>query len=421
MTRPAGSSAGERPALEAGAFAVRDDRWFPGTPRDGAWRPLFRLVAILFVAFPIVNSLSSRPDAIEIALVGGGTALFAIVTMINFRFPAWAADGRSATAGVDRRTAARRLAPSVLAVASLFVIALALCAYRPAAGWFAFFYYASVAASTIRAGRIAVAMMVIAGIGAALTFTAVNRDPGGAFIQGLSVSVIGLTVYSAVAIRRTNRQLVAARHELARLAVADERARIARDLHDTLGHSLSVIALKSELAGRLLPDDPDRARSEIGDVERVARDALASVRETLSGYRQPSLGTELAGARSALAAAGIQARVEPAPDDLPAAIDAAFAWAVREGVTNVVRHGRARQAEIVVERVADTAAVEIRNDGRPGDEAEPVSAPDRLPGGSGLAGLRERIAAIGGIVEAGPLDDGGFRLRVSVPLDRPAA
>jgi two-component system sensor histidine kinase DesK len=401
---------------------------FPATPRDSAWRPFYRLVAILFIAFPIVNVLSYRPDAIEIALVGGGTALFAAVTMINFRPPAQLPATMAPPPPMDVRTAIRRVGPSVVAVGALLLIALALCLYRPDAGWFAFFYYASVAASTVRIGRLAVALMVVAGVAAAGAFVVINRDPGAAFIQGLSVTVIGTTVYSAVAVRRTNRQLVAARHELARLAVADERARIARDLHDTLGHSLSVIALKSELAGRLVDADPARARAEIGEVETVARDALASVRETIRGVRQPSLASELAGARSTFAAAGIEARVEPPPDALPEAVDAALAWAVREGVTNVVRHADARSAEIVVACGSDEATVEIRNDRRPtAAPAPPAGDAGRgsgaigAPGGTGIAGLRERVALIGGRVESGPTPDGGFRLRVTAPLAGTAA
>jgi two-component system sensor histidine kinase DesK len=219
-----------------------------------------------------------------------------------------------------------------------------------------------------------------------------------------------------IAVRRTNRALVAARHELARLAVADERARIARDLHDTLGHSLSVIALKSELAGRLIDEDPIRARAEIEDVQKVARESLSAVRETIGGYRRASLATELAGARTVLAAAGIEGRVEPAPEGLPPATDAILGWAVREGVTNIVRHGRARSAEIRVQTDPAGVAVEIRNDRSPDVGLTLGPARPAATAGTGLAGLRERVATVGGVVEAGGLPDGGFRLRVSIPI-----
>jgi two-component system sensor histidine kinase DesK len=156
------------------------------------------------------------------------------------------------------------------------------------------------------------------------------------------------------------------------------------------------------------------------DVQRVARASLTSVRETIGGYRRASLATELAGARSALAAAGIEGRVEPSPEGLPAAADAILGWAVREGVTNILRHARARSAEIRVEAAPTSVAVEISNDRRADDGADATAPSSGAAGtsgsGSGLIGLRERVAAVGGEVEAAGLPDGGFRLRVSVPL-----
>ena len=150
-------------------------------------------------------------------------------------------------------------------------------------------------------GRAAGDLAAIAAVGIAAAAGDVARDRWrlgtSGVTTGVTVGTISLTLFALAALGRANRELQAARRELADLAVAEERSRIARDLHDTLGHSLSVIALKSELARRVLPDDPARAAAEIGDVERVAREALASVRDTVSGYRQPSLAMELAGAR----------------------------------------------------------------------------------------------------------------------------
>ena len=132
-------------------------------------------------------------------------------------------------------------------------------------------------------------------------------------------------------LRMSNRELCEARAELALSAVAAERERFARDLHDLLGHSLSVIAIKSELAGRLLPGSPERAAAEVADVEHVARQALREVREAVSGYRRPTLDDELEGARVALSAAGIDAEFERAPVPLDPEVEAVLAWAVREG------------------------------------------------------------------------------------------
>ena len=126
----------------------------------------------------------------------------------------------------------------------------------------------------------------------------------------------------------------------------EERERFARDLHDLLGHSLSVIALKAELAGRLLPDDAAERGGEVGELEQVARAALGEVRDAVSGYRQPTLDGELAGARMALSAAGIEADVQRVRGALDPDVEAVLAWAVREGATNVIRHSGARHCTL---------------------------------------------------------------------------
>jgi two-component system, NarL family, sensor histidine kinase DesK len=204
-------------------------------------------------------------------------------------------------------------------------------------------------------------------------------------------------------------QLRRAREDLARAAVAEERLRFARDLHDLLGHSLSTIVLKSELAGRLASRAPDRAAAEIADVERTAREALQQVRAAVAGYRLPSLTKELSAARELLAAAGIDARIDSMPAALPPAADGLLGWAVREGVTNVVRHSRARSCTIRLARRADLATAEIVDDGS-------GNGGGTGKGGCGLAGLIERAAAEGGNVDAGPIAGGGFRLAIDVPL-----
>jgi two-component system sensor histidine kinase DesK len=217
---------------------------------------------------------------------------------------------------------------------------------------------------------------------------------------------------SAIAIRQLTiavAQLRAAREELARLAVAEERLRFARDLHDLLGHSLSVIVLKSELAGRLLPAAPERAAAEVGDVEHAAREALRQVRAAVADYRQPTLHGELAAARELLAAAGIAVDIDQHPGPLPPTLDGLLAWAVREGVTNVIRHSRARRCAIRVSHHDGLARVEVADDGRGAGGSTATE-------GSGLAGLAERAAAHGGRLQAGSLPQGGFRLLVEAPI-----
>jgi signal transduction histidine kinase len=225
----------------------------------------------------------------------------------------------------------------------------------------------------------------------------------------------------------------AAQEEATRLAVMTERLRIARDLHDLLGHNLSLITLKSELARRLAGSTAERLASEIGDIEQVARTTLQEVREAVSNYRQPTISNELHGAQEILAAAGIACNYENNGgnrdnesdiETLPTAIEAVLAWAIREGVTNVIRHSHAHSCTILVTRMGENAAVEIIDDGMgsmhecSGRPADSSLAHASGHGGNGLRGLAERVVTLRGFFAAGPRDDGGFRLAVSVPLEQ---
>jgi two-component system, NarL family, sensor histidine kinase DesK len=228
-------------------------------------------------------------------------------------------------------------------------------------------------------------------------------------VRGLGLDMIGVSrMGSAI------RELQAARRELARLAVIEERERLSRDLHDLLGQTLSMISLKSELAGCLIEEDPKRCAQELSEIERVSRKTLREVREAVTGYRQPTLSNELEGARQLLCAAGIKAEIEPLQEPLPPALDAALAWTVREGVTNVIRHSRARYCCIYLNHKIGTVGAEILNDGGERRSEEKTSRR-----GLGLAGLRERISPLGGELEAGPLLLQGkdhFRLCVELPF-----
>jgi two-component system, NarL family, sensor histidine kinase DesK len=223
------------------------------------------------------------------------------------------------------------------------------------------------------------------------------------------IAISSLAVWGVVHLVERNAQLAAAREEIARLAVANERNRFARDLHDLLGHSLTVVSVKAELAARLVQLAPERAEAEIGDIQRLAREALADVRSAVGGYRDVSLGAELARAHSALVAAGIEPELPSSPDVVPAGRQELFGWVVREGVTNVVRHSEAKRCWVRL----SAQSIEIVDDGRgPGD---PGPDPGPAGAGSGLRGLRERVSAAGGTVSVGRPPDGGFTLRVSMP------
>ncbi len=203
-------------------------------------------------------------------------------------------------------------------------------------------------------------------------------------------------------------QLRLSHDEIRRLAASAERERIGRDLHDLLGHTLSLVALKSELAARLVERDATAAAREMREVERVARAALAEVRAAVSGLRAPKLMAELAAARLLLETAGIHVDNRIAATNLPEALDAALAMVLRESATNILRHAQATRVVIHLEQDATRVRLCIRDDGRGGIERE----------GNGLAGMRERLAALHGTLGIDAPAGGGTHLRAELPLQR---
>ncbi|MCZ4123968.1 sensor histidine kinase [Streptomyces sp. H39-S7] len=213
-------------------------------------------------------------------------------------------------------------------------------------------------------------------------------------------------------------ELDTAREAQSRLAVAEERLRFGRDLHDVMGRNLSVIALKSELAVQLAQRGRPEAVDQMVEVQRIARESQREVREVVRGYRSADLQVELAGALSVLRAAGVDCRAEG--DDgatLAPAVQSVIAWVVREGTTNVLRHGDARSCVIrLLAPPSGPAVLTMENDGA---AAVPAAAGPRTPG-TGLTGLRERVGALGGTLTAEPDAGGVFRLTARVPLQRGA-
>jgi two-component system sensor histidine kinase DesK len=205
-------------------------------------------------------------------------------------------------------------------------------------------------------------------------------------------------MFGVVQLARRNLELVAAREQNARLAIEEERSRMARDIHDILGHTLTAITVKAELAGRLIELAPDRARREVEELEQLSRTALADVRSTVAGYHALSLPGELARARSVLTAAGIEADLPNTTDHVADSLREVFAYGVREGITNVVRHSGARTCAVRLE----PHRLEVCDDG---DGPPSATAP-----GTGLTGLRERAARAGARLTAEPAASRGFRL-----------
>lgn len=221
-------------------------------------------------------------------------------------------------------------------------------------------------------------------------------------LPGMIVSVIYRFIAAIAELRRT-------REELARAAVDAERLRFARDVHDLLGHTLSVMVVKAQLVRKLASRDPESAARQAEDIEQAGRQALSEVRKAVTGYRGRGLAREIEAARTALADAGITAIVRQDGPPVPEDADAVLGWVVREGVTNVIKHSGGQRCEIGVRHEHGTASVEITDDGS-GRVAAPLPS-----GGHGLGGLGERVAAASGTLEAGPRVGGGFRLAAAIP------
>jgi two-component system sensor histidine kinase DesK len=340
----------------------------------------------------VIGLLSDEPSPARVAIVLGALVAFLAIFFVAIR-------GRMVPK-----------APAMVArafVADLAIATALTIADRP--DWSLLFYYV-VAIGGLRLPRpwnfISVPVTALtAGVAATLG----GGNSSAAWGQSLGLLGIGAAMVAMGEIMRSNRELHEARAELAGLAVADERARFARDLHDLLGHSLSVIALKAQLAQRRLPDDPETAAADVADIEAVTREALREVRQAVSGYRRPQLDAEMDGARTALDAAGIETTIERPAVELPAEVEAALAWTVREAATNVIRHSGATHSTIRLVPALGQATVEVIDDGRGCNGA--------AGNGSGLLGLQERVREAGGRLEAGPREDGpGFRVRAVVPI-----
>jgi len=327
-----------RRLLVPGALFLRS------SPRGA--RGVGAVIWLVFIVFPLANAIGKDAPLFEHGLVIGGAVLFVAAYM--------------AMVMTCRFEARSRLSLALFAV--LLSVASALTLGQDPSWGFLFTYCAACAAFVVPSGVGLQAVVVCATL-AGLT-SAIGGADGGSIVSFVAASAgIGFMMVVMGDLRLRNIELRHARAELARMAVTEERERFARDLHDLLGHSLSVITLKAELAGRMLADRPTEAAREVAELEQVARTALGEVREAVSGYRRPTLEGELAGARMALSAAGIEADVQEARVPLDPDVEAVLAWTVREGATNVIRHSGATHCTVRVTASLTDAAVEVIDDG----------------------------------------------------------
>ncbi|MFF4099389.1 sensor histidine kinase [Streptomyces sp. NPDC001903] len=305
----------------------------------------------------------------------------------------------------DRR--AREAASTLWCLAALGAVTCAL-ALAYGGNWLLFFPLWGLATGAVVRGRkLGPVMFVVTGLAGAIAGLDEGWDTLG-IAYGTLVS--GMVTAAILALSETVKELRETRQELARAAVDQERLRFSRDLHDLLGHTLSVIVVKSEAARRIAPRDMDAALGQIADIESVGRQALTEIREAVTGYRETSLAAELDRARGALTAAGIEPVVRQSGPPLPPQAAALLGWVVREAATNAIRHSGATTCEIEVRSTAEQVRLVITDNG---------SGVGSTPPGSGLTGLTERLAAAGGTLVGGPAPGQrrGFRVTAELPVE----
>ena len=285
-------------------------------------------------------------------------------------------------------------------------------------GWWNIMLYVAVVGAATFTPKIA-GSWTLSVVGVTVSCVLGARGPDGATAGDVAEIAFGTLMASALVfvvkqMLRYIRVLRDTRAELAQNAVAEERLRFARDLHDLLGHTMSVIVVKAEVVRRLVEREPALAAEAAADIEEIGRRALTEVREAVNGYRAPEFAVELDSVRAALADAGISVRVRHDGPQVPPAASQVFGWVIREAATNVIRHSGAKICEVTVTVDSTTATLEVRDTGYGHRHIAPGSG-DGARTGVGLVGLRERVTAAGGTLATGNASRGGFRVLVTMP------
>lgn len=293
----------------------------------------------------------------------------------------------------------------MLAIAGYFALTLLLIPSLGEITCWTWVYVACVIGMVVARPVLSTALIVALGAVQLVVFFLTGSFEDYWFIALVTVS-IGIMMSAFARQIDALRKLRSAQGEIARLAVIEERSRFSRDMHDVLGHSLTVVTVKSELARRLVPVDPARAEAELADIERLTRSALADLRAAVAGYREMSISTELAAAQASLAAADITAHLPRNGEEVAPDLRELFGWVLREGVTNVIRHSGSRNCWVTV----GSDALAIEDDGL--GPAPVGSVPAAAVRGSGLAGLAERARTSGATVEIAAGTRGGTLLTV---------
>ncbi len=351
-------------------------RLLPEDP-ETSWTPYVWLVYLFpFLAYPALARASASQWGVTLA----GLASFLVLYFLSY----WLEGGKA-----------------LGCAAGILLLGVLFAPFNPGAGTL-FVYAAAIVARAVRA-RAAWALLGGIEVVIILETALIHLSPYAWVPAAVFTLMIGAVCIRGAEVQRANARLRMAQEEVERLAKTAERERIARDLHDLLGHTLSLITLKAELAGKLVERDPERAGREIREVERISREALREVRTAVAGYRSEGLQAELARARLALAAAGLRFEYFAQPVELGPEAETVLALALREAVTNVIRHAGAHTCRIALEQTAEETRLEVRDDGRGG----------AAPEGIGLASMRERVEGLGGRLERRA--ETGTSLRIVLP------
>jgi two-component system sensor histidine kinase DesK len=348
--------------------------------KDLSWTPYAWLVYIVpFLITPFIDERQNNP---------AGYAMYAIgfIAFAFLYFRSYWVQGRE------------------LILIAAATLALGLAFWPVSFGAGALFIYAAGMMGMLDSPRWAVRGVAAIAVITVLEALLLRRAIWHAAWPVIFVLIIGGINIHYYQVGRANARLRLAHDEIEHMAKLAERERIARDLHDVLGHTLSLIVLKSELASKLAERDPERSREEIRDVERIARDALAEVRSAVSGYRTSGLAAEVQHARNTLTTAGVRLETDVTSHKLPPSHEAVLSLALREAVTNIVRHSGAHNVRLTIEANDALCTLAIADDGRGGN----------APFGSGLSGMRERVDILGGTLTR--TGSNGTTLTVTLPI-----
>lgn len=366
------------------SFEKRIRSWLLPPVTEPGSMPFFSLNYLLMLLLPIV--MTSRSFYINWTLTAVAASLF---LPLYFRFY-W-----------------ERGARRVLVLALINAIGLALLPANPMAGVFFMYSWVLVAHMSLTTMVVFIAVTSVCSLVVYQKLGLPTAAWGWGMVFPGLIAAMGCKFWYNNA--RRNEALRLSQEELTNMARVAERERIGRDLHDLLGHTLSVITLKSELASKLAERDPSAAAAEMREVERISRKALMEVRRAVSGMRAPGMLAELANIKVALSAALVDFEYEAEPVVLDQEIESVLGFVVREAATNVIRHANARRCRLQMKKMGDQLRLEIEDDGRGGVQES----------GNGLKGLRERLSAVGGSLELTSPLGGGTRLVVQVPLLAP--